>query len=212
MKGYADDVPTHFTQGLKWPEGWDRTPEHRRRQGLFREQDCNGYGVAASQISIVTAVERVQESLRLLGADDIRITANFRVRYDEIVETGREPNDPGASVYWGEQRCMAIDLYTRIADNLAAISATLNALRAIERHGGAVILNRVFTGLVALPRPATWFEILGVSEEASVAEIDQAYRKLAKKHHPDNGGSHEQMAQINVAREEGRRAASCAAY
>jgi len=204
----GDAVEVHFTQGLEWPQGWERTSGDRRRQGLFREQECTGYrGIAACQISVTTAVERVQESLRMLDADCIRITANFRVRHGEIVEAMREPSDPGVSVYWGKDRCMAIDLYTRIADNLAAISATLNALRAIERHGGAVILNRVFTGLVALPRPPTWFEILGVSEDASVEEIDLAYRKLAKAHHPDNGGSHEEMARINVARKEGRQAA-----
>ena len=37
---------------------------------------------------------------------------------------------------------MAIDAYTRTADNLAAVAATLEAMRAIERHGGAQILER----------------------------------------------------------------------
>ncbi|KVD37855.1 hypothetical protein WJ41_22830 [Burkholderia ubonensis] len=60
----------------------------------------------------------------------------------------------GVAVYWetraGARRVMAIDQYTRVADNLAAVAATLDAMRAIERHGGARILERAFTGFAAL--------------------------------------------------------------
>lgn len=45
----------------------------------------------------------------------------------------------------------------------------------------------------------THYEILGVANTASADEIKQAYRKLAKDHHPDRGGDHEHFAQINAA-------------
>lgn len=50
------------------------------------------------------------------------------------------------------------------------------------------------------------YEVLGVSREASEQEVTQAYRKLAKKYHPDlNPGdenAHKRMAEVNVAYEE----------
>lgn len=83
--------------------------------------------------------------------------------------------------------CMAIDRYDRVADNLAAIAATLDAMRAIERHGGAEILNRAFTGFAALPDQASdaWWIVLGVPWDASRPVIDDAYRHLRSVYHPD---------------------------
>jgi hypothetical protein len=60
---------------------------------------------------------------------------------------------------------MAIDQYDRVEHNLAAIAATLDAMRAIKRHGGAEILDRAFTGFTALPAPMAggkpWRQVLG---------------------------------------------------
>jgi molecular chaperone DnaJ len=50
----------------------------------------------------------------------------------------------------------------------------------------------------------THYQILGLSETASQAEIKQAYRRLAKQHHPDKQtakGSHDLIARINAAYE-----------
>ncbi|MBW4464735.1 MAG: DnaJ domain-containing protein [Pegethrix bostrychoides GSE-TBD4-15B] len=48
------------------------------------------------------------------------------------------------------------------------------------------------------------YEILEISSKASQFEIKQAYRRLAKRHHPDRNpeaDSHEQITQINAAYE-----------
>ncbi len=47
--------------------------------------------------------------------------------------------------------------------------------------------------------------ILGVSAGASPEDISAAYRRLAREHHPDVGGSDERMQEINVAYRELRR-------
>lgn len=97
---------------------------------------------------------------------------------------------------------MAIDQYTRVADNLAAIAATLYAMRAIERHGGAEILERAFTGFTALPAP-DWKLTLGLDGDVTKEEIDKAFRKLSMRFHPDHGGDAGEFHKLVQAREEG---------
>lgn len=50
-----------------------------------------------------------------------------------------------------------------------------------------------------------YYKILGVSKEATASEIKAAYRKLARKHHPDvnpnNKGAEDKFKQINEANE-----------
>lgn len=44
-----------------------------------------------------------------------------------------------------------------------------------------------------------YYEILGVAKGASTDEIKKAYRKLAMKYHPDQGGDQEKFKEINEA-------------
>lgn len=68
---------------------------------------------------------------------------------------------------------MAIDQYYRVEENLAAIAATLDAMRAIERHGGAQILDRASTGFAALQAPMavarSWREMFGFALGAAAS-------------------------------------------
>jgi curved DNA-binding protein CbpA len=48
--------------------------------------------------------------------------------------------------------------------------------------------------------------VLGVSPRATEDEVRKAYVKLARQHHPDNGGSDEQMTIINAAYEQAKQA------
>jgi hypothetical protein len=140
---------------------------------------------------------------------DIVISTNMKTRQDGLPRSDQpNPSDPGVAVYWikkGESKVMAIDHYARVADNLAAVAATLDAMRSIERHGGAQILERAFVGFDALPAPGRtaargWREVLGVGhDERDLAAVRTKYQRLAGVHHPDKGGSESMMSEINGA-------------
>ena len=46
-----------------------------------------------------------------------------------------------------------------------------------------------------------YYEVLGISEEATDEEIDKAFRAEARTRHPDGGGSEEAMKSLNEARD-----------
>lgn len=200
---------------LAWPEGWKRTPRLDRAHGRFGRRERGGGAYRQlKDVTVADAVQRVLEELVRMAIlrDDVVISTNLRTRLDGLPRSDqRAPDDPGAAVYWeestGERRCIAIDQYHKVEDNLAAIAATLEAMRAIERHGGAAILARAFTGFTALPAPGApreWWDVLGVPRTCTREELKQAYRALASRFHPDKpGGSHEKMAELNAAQEAG---------
>jgi hypothetical protein len=197
---------------LSWPEGWPRAKSSQRKAGSFgtTRYDVNR---TKRQLSIAEGMKRVREVLARMGVDvanDVVVSTNLRLNMSGMPRGDQgEPADSGVAVYWQEtgkpMRVMAIDTYWRTADNLGAIAATLEAMRAIERHGGAVILDRAFTGFEALPSPKRWWEVLGVAPTAGREEIESVWREKAREAHPDTGGSHARMAELNAARDAGLR-------
>ncbi len=198
-------IPTRFP--LQWPDGWKRTESYRRKSGSFKR-----YG---KDLSVFDGVERVLQELDRLGVhqDDVIVSTNVKTRLDGLPRSGEpKPADPGACVYWQKtskepMRCMAVDRYDEVADNLAAIAATLEAMRAIERHGGAAILDRAFKGFAALPAPTAgrrdWWMVLELSQNATREQVEQAHRALRSRWHPDRAeGDEQRMAEINAARDE----------
>jgi hypothetical protein len=186
---------------LKWPQGWPRA--RSRKDGLFRRRDST----SAGGLSYAAGERRIIDELRLMKIDvqrgDVVIVSSNVLR-------DREPADPGVAAYFqkagGAMRVIAIDIYNRAADNAAAIGATLEALRAIERHGGAQIMERAFTGFDALPAPSSWRQVLGlVNGTPTLDDVEIAYRARARKTHPDAGGSAAAFQELNQAREAARR-------
>jgi len=191
---------------LTWPDGWPRTESGWRENGKFSTKSTRytDHGSYQQTTGLTTsgAVTRVIEEIRRMGIDveDIIISTNIKTRLDGFPRSGqRAPDDPGAAVYWQEDdrhRVIAIDRYHKVEHNLAAIAATIAAMRGIERWGGAKILERVFKGFDALPSPEDvepgnpWWEELRTNQDAPHQEIQLAYRRRRKETHPDmDGGS-----------------------
>lgn len=105
-------------------------------------------------------------------------------------------------------------------DNLRAAERTIYYLyRAIDEYG--VTTNEqhlgqafaaLFAGFEAPPDDTVlalgsgqqlWHEVLGVKPEATKPEIINAYRALARTHHPDAGGDAETFKRLRSAYEQG---------
>lgn len=199
---------------LAWPEGWKRTAHNNRVRGNFgRSVQKPGFSWKSKEsLTVSQALQRVLIELRRMGIseNDVVVSTNLKLRLDGLPRSDQgNPADPGAAVYWRKSnkspmKCMAIDGYERVENNLAAIAATLDAMRAIERHGGAEILERTFQGFSALPAQAssTWRSSLEFddADRPSLADVNARFKQLALKHHPDVGGDPERFREITEAR------------
>jgi hypothetical protein len=155
------------------------------------------------------------EQIRLLGGRLPILSSDLELRRDGLPYANqREPADKGVAVYFewkGQQRVFACDRWDRIKDNIRALEKTIEAIRGIERWGASDMLERAFTGFTALPAPGAkrhWREVLAIDLPLYAVKadgIEAAFRRLSKKHHPDVGGSHEAMAELNEARSEALR-------
>jgi hypothetical protein len=205
---------------LQWPAGWRRIDRVFRTRAKFgkKAQSTIGSWQVRNELSIAQAVERVRAELKRMGVldDDLVISTNLLLRLDGLPRSGQsEPQDPGVAVYWTEPhlqgtppRCMAIDRYDRVADNLAAVAATLEAMRAIERHGGAEILERAFTGFTALAHDGgrKWWDVLGCASDAPRHVIESHYLRRRSATHPDKGGDAAEFQAVHQAWEQAQEA------
>ena len=182
---------------LTWPEGLPRT--ERKASSQFRT-------------SLSAAINNVKKSLAAFGTDTGRRVEDVSVTSNVAGISFGPPKDTGVAVWFtweGAQRCIAVDRYPKVEDNLQAIHHILEARRTEMRHGGLHIVRQTFKGFVALPAPADakpWREVLGLTGPVTAEQVKAAYREKAKSAHPDTGGSREQMAALSRARDEALQA------
>lgn len=186
---------------LQWPAGWPRTPDHERQSHLAGAEHSN-----SQRWNLVT--HRLFHELRLLKARDVVVSSNQPVRRDGIPYAAKRIiRDPGVAVYFrieDRRLVLAQDRYEPLLDNMRSIALAVEGMRKMQRHGGDHMMERAFTGFQALPAPKRWWEVLGVERGASMVAIHRAWKALAKREHPDFGGSGERMAEINAALSEAR--------
>ena len=159
------------------------------------------------------AVSFLKHELRLLGAKDLIVSSNMKLRQDGLpYASGREPDDVGVAVYFnrkGKEYCFACDTWDLRQDNIWAIVKTIEALRGISRWGAGDMMEAAFTGFQALPAPVQrkhWRVVLGVSsDETDITKIRDKWLELVKKNHPDSGGSVQATAEINSAMDEAKK-------
>lgn len=196
---------------LKWPDGWPRTPAEKREAG-------NQFKASGEKTR-----RELFSHLRQMKATYITVSSNIAVRGDgtPYADAARRIiRDPGVAVYFtrkGRQISMARDAFHNVEANLRSICLALEAMRALERHGGDYMTGKAFEGFAALPPPEgfkarrPWFEVMRFPKDPeerefiSVAEVEARWKALAKKLHPDSDGaeaSDEAMAELNVAKQD----------
>lgn len=187
---------------LQWPPGQPRTPDHQReRNWKFRtSQDV--------------AQRKVISEISMLGGRNAVISTNIPLRRDGLPYASysqKRGEDCGVAVYFSlnsQPMCFACDKWDNYADNMTSIAKTIEALRGIERWGSGHMMKQAFSGFAALPAPyapKNWRAVLGVFPDATLEAVERAYRALLMTRHPDKGGSHEAMAELNAARDQARR-------
>jgi DnaJ-domain-containing protein 1 len=119
----------------------------------------------------------------------------------------------------GQRYSFRCSKYEDALDNLRAAQLTISYLwRALEEYGVASDIETIdktfaqfFLGFAATPDDTAlllgsgqeeWWEILGVRPDASRLAITNAFRALAKVHHPDVGGDPTDFKRLRVAYEQ----------
>jgi hypothetical protein len=200
--------PTRYP--LAWPASWKRTPSRVASSFGVRKTAPGASWARKEGLTIAEGLSRLIDELGRLRASHIVISTDVRTRGDGLpYSTAPMPKDPGVAVYFklrGADRVLACDRYTRLPDNMAAIAAHIEGMRATERHGVGTI-EQAFAGYTALPAApqVEWWLVLQVPRSAPLESIDAAYRELAKRAHPDlHGGNENEMMRLNVARDAAR--------
>jgi hypothetical protein len=189
---------------LHWPQDWPRTESHRRKS----DSRFGGHG---KRVTMGRAVVQLMDELRLLGATKIVVSSNIPTKSDGLpYAESKLIADPGIAVYFdfkGKSLVMARDNFTSPAGNIRSLTLMIEGFRQVERHGGDLMLERAFTGFIAIAPPdwkKPWREVFGIKADWR-GDITQLYREKARTRHPDRGGSDTLMAELNVAYEQARR-------
>jgi hypothetical protein len=174
---------------LAWPDTQKRTATKAK---------------SAFRTGLTGAMDNVSKSLRAFAQDSEK-----RLEYCQITSNAglfdQKPADPGIAVWFewdGALRCIAVDRYQTVAENLQAIHHVLEARRVELRHAGIEMVRTTFRGFVAaLPAPdaKSWSDILGVPKNATADQISAAYKARARD--LAQRGDQEQLVELNVARD-----------
>lgn len=199
---------------LCWPAHKPRTKSYERKWGRFKTKHNSNW---SKPITLHQAIIRVNEELNKftkvghterVDMDNVIFSTDLKVRLDGKPRSGQpQPNDPGVAVYFtldGDTKCIPIDVYISIEQNMAAVAAVLSALRSLERHDSG-LMEAAFVGFDALPGPPTiqavkpWYIVLNVNTYDDHTTVKRSYYALRSRYHSDNGGDTEKFIEVKKA-------------
>ncbi len=174
----------HTAYPLSWPTGWPKTEPVRRETGAFKTE-------------LHSALNNLKHEVQRLGGKGLVLSSNCALGQES-------PADPGVVAYftWSDlQVAIPCDRWRKVAHNVQAIALTIEAMRGLDRWGAKHMIRAMFSGFKALPAPTveSWSHVLGVSTSATYDQVKEAYRILAKRHHPDVGGDSRLFRSVQAA-------------
>lgn len=181
---------------LAWPDHIERSKS--REKGSFKTP-------------LKTALGNVKTSVNLFARDSGKKLESLVIS-SNVTLGNEKPDDPGVAIWFtwdGMQLAIPVDRYASVEANLQAIYHVMEARRTELRHGTLALVRATFRGFLSLPAPSgkpkrAWWEVFGLSMNATKAEAISAFRDLAKKIHPDQGGNQEDMDELLKARDEAK--------
>lgn len=186
---------------LEWPAGWKRA-QHRSRASFSTKSSADG------RLSVIQATTRLESEVERLGGRNPVLSTNVSLRLDGRPRSDEEPRDPGAALYFvfkGKATVLACDKWDRVADNIAALAAHIDALRRVDRYGVGTI-EQALAGYKALPADtaADWRSVFGYERGSrpAVMDLQARFKMMARDRHPDR--QHDDgaaMAHLNRARD-----------
>ncbi|WP_428304669.1 J domain-containing protein [Lacipirellula sp.] len=118
-----------------------------------------------------------------------------------------DPRDPASSKLYGLQLHQFLEI-AAIAGLAAALAGMAihgyrirEELRAYREFAAPSWLGSLRTG----EGPAPALTALGLTSDATLEEVERAYREQAKQAHPDRGGTVEQFKRLQIIYEQARR-------
>ncbi|MBO6755791.1 MAG: J domain-containing protein [Roseibium sp.] len=201
---------------LAWPAGWPRTPAYKRNDSKYQFRKRRAYANQSPFWSFAESRDALVVELERLGARNPVLSSNFQLRLDGLPSgSASRPADEGIAIFFelkGRPMVMACDVHVRAEENMRSLALSIEAMRALERHGGGVMMEKAFDGFAALPPPSSdnrphWSAVLDLPRNATRSDIEKAFKHKARAAHPDHGGSNAQMAALNAARDEALGAA-----
>lgn len=197
----SDGKSTMGSHQIDWPTGWDRTPaSERTRNNRF-------------ETSLRQSIDDLADELGRVGVDDWRLStaAEHQKQNPKYPYADASPNDPGAVIRWsmdGGQYAVACDSYSRLRDNIRTLYLYIHEKRKMGdrpvKTGESEFANARLPpadDVEESPTDHPDHVILGVPHDADPSTVRDAFRRMVKTAHPDNGGSEEEFRRVCEAKE-----------
>ena len=99
---------------------------------------------------------------------------------------------------------LSLDTQDTPAKNLRALFLCIDGMRMMDVRGVGQIAQNAYRQLAGPSEPVKRdpYEVLGVRPDAPMEVIEASYKVLAKRAHPDIGGTNDAMAELNEAFED----------
>lgn len=174
---------------LAWPDDQPRSAQRKK---------------SAFHTAFEGALKNVRKSLTMFSQDSGKTVSLAQIT-SNASWLDPNPNDPGIAIWFewdGALRCIAVDRYLTVAENLQAVHHVLEARRVELRHAGINMVRTTFRGFIAaLPAPGStpWQVTLDVPANATREQISAAYKAKAR----ELAGRDDQvkLQELNVARD-----------